>query len=443
MSNNNIGSEIVDIGQKNNDGIVNINSSNEDNAKSSGYNTNENSNISGQARVNSARYRNALPAEITISPSIFSESLGDLDDLDLLDSASTIYFPKAHQRSHHEIQFSGQQLESQQQRLLEQQRQQRLFLSRQQQSNQISQPNNFYNSGQQFPQANGYYNQMNHVHSPMPYSSYSNPNYSGHQQIVSQPTSSLNSVSDASSSANNLGLNFLRQLNATKELKMKQDIDICSCILQCQGEVRFNIFDQNDSLQFVASEKSNAIIRCLCSSSRPLVLSLNDTSSRSMLLLERTLDCSFLCGLLCPDKVWVKMPNGQLIGYVQQDFAIWSSYTMYNILRQPVMNVSGSLFDCTFCPGQNVEFKIKDRAKRDIGRIVKEWNNCGRELFTTVDNFRITLSADLESYDKALCIGALFMINFRQYDLTFWSRIRLGFMVFLLINIFHYRYNYL
>lgn len=369
-----------------------------------------------------------LPVEnATFSPSLISGLENDYEDddafddeTDLLDSISTIYEPRNNQRNPLEIQLSGQQIQQMQQ--------QQLFIQNQQrQRNQLLLT---------YPRQQQQFNQQNIIRSqPNPNIGlgYSNPNYINIDNIVTQPSSSVGGLtSDAIAKVDNFGKNFLSFLSQTNELKIKQVTEFWSFFLKCQGQVEFNLFDENDTFILNAKEKSSIFCRFIFSSARSLLLIVRDRYGHPMMQLERGLDCSLCFGLFCADKVLVKLPNGELIGYIKEDCSLRPSYTISNLLKQPVMSIKGSLFDCTFCPGHNIEFKIRNRIHGDVGRIVKEWSGCGRELFTIFDDFRISLQNDLDPYDKALCIGALFLINFRQYDLTTWSKLRLAIVFFLL-----------
>lgn len=214
------------------------------------------------------------------------------------------------------------------------------------------------------------------------------------------------------------GRDFLRYLSTTSKLKFIQKIDICCLITKCNDAVEFSILDEGGNLLFYGVETSECIIRQCFGRQRPLVMILKDRTGKHMMKVERSMDCSCCCGLLCPDKFNVHLPNYEFLGSIKQQFSCTPSYTISNALIQPIMRVYGPLFNCTIAQGQKVEYRILDLQDRELGKIYKNWSSFGQEFYSHYDNFDIEFPAEASPQEKALCLATVFTINVRHYEKT-------------------------
>lgn len=141
-------------------------------------------------------------------------------------------------------------------------------------------------------------------------------------------------------------------------------------------------------------------------------------SGQDVLIFDRGLDCSCCCGLLCPDELQVRSASGQVLGFVTESFNILSpTWKLKDALGNAVLKIEGPMCVCTICPGQNVNFALTSAATgQEIGKISKEWSGWVRELFTDADSFSIFFPADLDPTMKAVCLGALFLIDFEYFE---------------------------
>ena len=55
-------------------------------------------------------------------------------------------------------------------------------------------------------------------------------------------------------------------------------------------------------------------------------------------------------------------------------------------------------------------FQISNAGGVSVGTITKVWRGCGAEAFTDSDNFRLDLDQAVSNEDKALLLGATFLI---------------------------------
>ena len=53
---------------------------------------------------------------------------------------------------------------------------------------------------------------------------------------------------------------------------------------------------------------------------------------------------------------------------------------------------------------------------QQIGKISKQWTGLAREAFTDTDNFGVSFPVDLPVKQKAVLIGAVFLIDFMFFE---------------------------
>ncbi|MBU2530993.1 MAG: scramblase, partial [Elusimicrobia bacterium] len=52
----------------------------------------------------------------------------------------------------------------------------------------------------------------------------------------------------------------------------------------------------------------------------------------------------------------------------------------------------------------------------EVGKIIKKWSGLGKEAFTDADNFNITFPQGIDVKQKAILLGALFLIDLLYFE---------------------------
>lgn len=235
--------------------------------------------------------------------------------------------------------------------------------------------------------------------------------------ISSQPgQNSSISMSDSVLAIKEDGENFLNYLSQSSKVIVKQEVDICCLITKCTGTVNFTIIDEGGNILFYANEISNCFCRQHIFNRRCFEMYIKDRTGRIMMKLVRKCDVSCCWGLLWADKITAHLPNYEYLGSVLQNCSFSPSFTILNSLVQPIMSLTGPAMYCTFFPGQRVEYQFFDRQVRQVGRIEKEWSGCGKEWYSSYDNFSMEFPAGTSPQEKALCLASLIMVNIRHYE---------------------------
>jgi uncharacterized protein YxjI len=86
-------------------------------------------------------------------------------------------------------------------------------------------------------------------------------------------------------------------------------------------------------------------------------------------------------------KVLVSDSNGQAIGYFKSRIiALGGAFDVFSPLNQKIAEVKGNWKGWTF--------KFKDASGKEIGVVSKKWAGIGKELFTSADNYVVSISDD-------------------------------------------------
>lgn len=228
------------------------------------------------------------------------------------------------------------------------------------------------------------------------------------------------------------GQNLLSHLASSQKLTIRQEVDMCEVMCKIIGEVKFSILDDGGNILFYVCEKSNWCARQYCMNHRPHSISIKDRSGRVMMKVIRPIDCSLCCGLIAPDVIDVHLPNHEKLGSVKQNFSLTPSFNIYNSLSHPIMKLTGPYFHATCFSGQTVEFDLIDMQDRKLGKLLKHWSGCGKELYTNCDNFSIEFPVNASPEEKALILASFTLVNIRHYE----RRNTLGYLIIIILICF-------
>lgn len=279
----------------------------------------------------------------------------------------------------------------------------------------INLPSNQQPGGFQYPQ---YPPQQPQPYPPQSYPSQAN--YPPSQQpfpppVQTQPSSQYQPGAVSYWYQNTTFADYLRNAHS---FHVKQAVELLEAFIGWETPNKYSIKDQSGNKIFAAVEDSDMCGRQLCGKYRSFTIRLRNTGNQDVLLFERDIDCSCCFGLCCPDTLKVMTSTGQLLGTVKQSFAIfYPTFTIENAVGNPIFTIEGPLCPSSFCPGQSVLFKLCNVTNgAPVGTISKEWSGWGRELFTDADYFSMSFPVDLDPSLKAVCLGALFLIEYRYFE---------------------------
>lgn len=272
------------------------------------------------------------------------------------------------------------------------------------------------NSGGGYPPyqpAPGYPPQYNNYPQPGP------QGYPGHQPfpppVQQQPSSNDYQRSGINDWTYSSSYNYLRSATS---FHVKQKVEMIEALMGWETGNKYTVKDQSGNKLLYVGEESNMCGRQLCNARRAFTLSVKDATGRSIMIMDRPLDCSCFCGLICADSLSVSTPNGQVLGSVVEEFNIcFPKFSIRDARGQTVLKIEGPMCPMAFgsC-ASSVVFKVVNKSGVPVGTISKEWSGLVRELFTDADYFSMSFPIDLDPAIKAVCLAALFLIDYEYFE---------------------------
>jgi uncharacterized protein YxjI len=129
----------------------------------------------------------------------------------------------------------------------------------------------------------------------------------------------------------------------------------------------------------------------------PLVISINAIDSDQPVLTMRR-GFTFL-----RSKVWIESSNGEKLGYFKSKlFSIGGGFWVYDMKDTKVAEIKGDW------KGWN--FRFLDDSGKELGLVTKKWGGIGKELFTSADNYLISindLGKDQAAYGSLLLAAGI------------------------------------
>ncbi len=108
-------------------------------------------------------------------------------------------------------------------------------------------------------------------------------------------------------------------------------------------------------------------------------------------------------------KVWIEKKDGQRIGYFKSKlFSLGGGFLIYDMQDQQIADIKGDW------KGWN--FRFLNAEGKEIGLVTKKWAGIGKEMFTSADNYLISIE-DLG--DKQAAYGALLLAAGIAIDTVF------------------------
>lgn len=211
----------------------------------------------------------------------------------------------------------------------------------------------------------------------------------------------------------------LEYLHALDQLVCHQKVDVAEIFVNWECANRYAILTKQGQQVYYAFEESDMCLRQLCKNQRSFVLHIVNNLNQEVFTIRRPLKfcadgccwCAF--SNCCSQELSVYLPDGIPLGHVQQGCACCShEFRIYDGNRQHQLTVTGrAIFACC-----SVEYQVKSRDGKLLGKIQKKFSGVGEEFFTNADKFGVQFPEDLDVKLKAVLIGAMFLIDFMVFE---------------------------
>lgn len=208
------------------------------------------------------------------------------------------------------------------------------------------------------------------------------------------------------------GLEYLTQID---QILIHQKVELLEAFIGFETNNQYEIKNSLGQKIYKAKEKNDCCTRNCCGSMRSFDMKIKDTMDREVIRLIRPFRCVSCWCPCCLQEMEVQAPPGTTVGYVKQDWhPCLPKFSIQGANKETLMKLEGPCFACNCCG--DVNFELKSKADKTIGRISKQWSGLLKEVFTDTDNFGIQFPMDLDVKMKAVLMGACFLIDFMFFE---------------------------
>ncbi len=194
----------------------------------------------------------------------------------------------------------------------------------------------------------------------------------------------------------------MEQLNGTNGLQVRQRKEMLEVFTGFETKNKYEVQDLSGARLYFAGEESGFISRYLLASLRPFTIHLADNEGREVMRIHRPFRFYF-------HRVEITDASGKLLGVVVRRFSFLRRiYEVEDPTCQPILELFGPIL-------HPWTFNIRRRGE-EIGKITKKWSGIAKEAFTDADNFGVTWPEDIDATERALLLGAVFLIDFVHFE---------------------------
>jgi uncharacterized protein YxjI len=198
----------------------------------------------------------------------------------------------------------------------------------------------------------------------------------------------------------------LGALAIAEALKIQQRKEWGEILTGFETRNKYDIMDSWGNQIFEAEEESGSIAtvlkRFLLTHLRPFRISIFSQEGIELFVLKRPFRFFF-------HELDISKPNRMLLGKVIRRFALFRRiYTVLDRSGREIYQLFGPIL-------RPWTFIIK-RNDQELGKIVKKWSGLAKETLTAADNFGINFPKGLDTDQKAIFLGAVFLIDFVHFE---------------------------
>ena len=198
----------------------------------------------------------------------------------------------------------------------------------------------------------------------------------------------------------------LENLAQANSLVIRQQKEWGEILTGFETKNRYDVMDLNSNPLIEALEEGDSVMatitRLFLKALRPFTMHLFSPGGSGLFKLTRPFRFYF-------HELDVCRSNGAPLGKVKRRFAILRRiYTVIDSNGNEIFELFGPLL-------HPWTFQIK-KGGQELGKITKKWSGLAKESFTDADNFGIIFPAGIELSQKAVLLGAVFLIDFVHFE---------------------------
>lgn len=166
---------------------------------------------------------------------------------------------------------------------------------------------------------------------------------------------------------------------------------------------KYIVLDPAGNELFAAVEEGGStLLRLFLKALRPFEINIYTLENKLLLNLKRPFRFYF-------HELHIYDAHGKPLGTIKRRFSFLRRiYSVLNISDEELFQLFGPIL-------HPWTFVIK-KQEQEYGKITKKWSGLMKEGFTDADNFGVTFPTTLNVKNKALLLGAVFLIDFVHFE---------------------------
>ncbi|WP_300667286.1 phospholipid scramblase-related protein [Desulfoluna sp.] len=194
----------------------------------------------------------------------------------------------------------------------------------------------------------------------------------------------------------------MKELESSREVLVTQKKEMFEAFTGFETQNNYVVRLQNGQTLYAAEVNTGFLSRNFLKQLRPFELVIADEQRNIRLRVNRHFRFMF-------HEITVSNSHGMVLGRVVKRFTFLNRlYDVKDADDRTLFELKGPLF-------KPWTFRIEN-ALGNVGVITKKWSGLFKEAMTDADNFGLKLEKDLPADQKAVLLGAVFLIDFVHFE---------------------------
>jgi len=195
----------------------------------------------------------------------------------------------------------------------------------------------------------------------------------------------------------------MKLLDAVDALVISQKKEWGEILTGFETKNKYLVLDSTGKELYMAVEEGgSALLRFFLKALRPFEINVYRLDRQHVIRVKRPFRFFF-------HALEIYDSTGHLLGTVKREFSLLRRiYSMFDPNGSQTCQLFGPIL-------QPWTFEIRENSK-ELGKITKKWTGFLKEGFTDADNFGVTFPSILSNEQKALFLGAVFLIDFVHFE---------------------------
>ena len=195
----------------------------------------------------------------------------------------------------------------------------------------------------------------------------------------------------------------MERLSSINALIVSQKKEWGEILTGFETKNKYVVLDSSGKELYMAVEEGGStLLRIFLKALRPFEINVLTFDGKSILKLKRPFRFFFY-------QLNIFDSQGILLGTIQRRFSLLRRiYSVFNNSGEEIFQLFGPIL-------HPWTFEIR-KNNIEYGKITKKWSGLLKESFTHADNFGVTFPTEWDITQKALFLGAVFLIDFAHFE---------------------------